>query len=115
MCRPADAPVPSPSLRAFHAHLDERRRAAVAETYAERLTLDDLTELVRFFESHVGQSFLETWPVFGDTMRGVFQAINTAVKERPGPSTLTASTSFAASDAPGVADWVEQIKQDISK
>jgi hypothetical protein len=79
------------------------------------LTLDELAELVRFFESHLGQSFLQTWPIFGDKMQGVFQSINKAVKERPGPSTLTAVTSTAASDSPEVAKWVEQIKQDISK
>jgi hypothetical protein len=47
-------------------------------------------------------------------MQGVFQSINKAVKERPGPG-MTFVSSTAASDSPEVAKWVEQIKQDISK
>ena len=115
MSRPPEVPVPSPAFRAFHDHLEELRRSAVAETYAERLTLDELSELVRFFESQVGQSFLQTWPVFGDKMRSVFQSINAAVKERPAPSEVTPFTATAVSDSPEIAKWVEQIKQDISK
>jgi hypothetical protein len=115
LSRPADMPVPSPAFRGFHDHLEERRRLAIAETYAERLTVDELSELVRFFESRVGQSFLQTWPVFTEKMQGVFQSINTAVKERPAPSQWTVATSTAVGDSPEIAKWVEQIKQDISK
>jgi hypothetical protein len=115
MPRPAHVPVPSPAFRGFHDHLEERRRLAVAETYAERLTLDELSELVRFFVSPIGQSFLQTWPVFREKTQVVMQSINTAVNERPGPPAFTFATATAASDSPEVAKWVEQIKQDISK
>jgi len=113
--RPAQLPVPSPAFRGFHDHLEESRRSAVEDTYAERLTLDELSELVRFFESPVGQSFLQTWPVFTEKMQRVIQSIHTAVKERPAPSPWTMATSTAVSDSPEIAKWVEQIKQDTSK
>jgi hypothetical protein len=113
-------PTPRPShvpagLYGFHDHLAERRRSVVADTYAERLTIEDLTELVRFFESDVGQAFLRTWPVFGEKMQGVYQSINTAVNERPAPSTFTLATATDVTGTPEFAKWVEQIKQDISK
>src|SRR4051794_18686972 len=84
--RPAHVPM---GLFGFHDHLEERRRSAVADTYAERLTVDELSELVRFFESDLGQSFLQTWPVFADKMRRVIESISTAVNERPAPSSFT--------------------------
>lgn len=77
---PAFARPPLPAggsqlFKKFLDGLDERRKSVAIDTYAERLTVDELDELVRFYESDAGQSFVETFRILDERMRELFQTL----------------------------------------
>ncbi len=87
--------------------LEERRKLVVIDTYVERLTVDELHELVRFYESDVGQSFVKTFPILEERTRELFETLG-----REGQlGALGTGTLGSATFTPGNA----RTKQDPSK
>jgi hypothetical protein len=69
--------VGSELLRELLGAFAERRNGVAIDVYVERLSVDELSELVRFFESDVGQSFVQTFPIFEERMRALIQTLGT--------------------------------------
>src|SRR5687768_17089252 len=61
--------VPDGPLKHFLEVLRQRQSLIVAETYQEHLSQDEMRELVRFFQSELGLSFMKTCSVLRERMR----------------------------------------------
>ena len=79
---PEDAP--DGPLREFSELIRQRQRTIAAEIYVEHLTYEDLEELLRFFESELGLSLVETCSVLRERMRKALPSLQAECAKEAG-------------------------------